>query len=181
MLQRAVSCGPQFLLFQLLLVSVTSTSDSIVGHNSNSQAENELKSKRAGGEEIESWEETELLQMSSKFLPRRHIRRVKRDDGYGHDPGHCGTFVIFPFFGFLISATFFSVSVINTVNNENNNNNENMNMNENVNSKRKRSIATSSHQRNKIKTDLCPDKTRNQCFLTSEMLSFIDNMSNKNG
>ena len=104
---------------------------------------------------------------------------------YGHDPGHCGTFVIFPFFGFLISATFFSVSVINTVNNENNNNNnnnnENMNMNENVNSKRKRSIATSSHQRNKIKIDLCPDKTRNQCFLTSEMLSFIDNMNNKNG
>ena len=104
---------------------------------------------------------------------------------YGHDPGHCGTFVIFPFFGFLISATFFSVSVINTVNNENNNNNnnnnENMNMNENVNSKRKRSIATSSHQRNKITIDLCPDKTRNQCFLTSEMLYFIDNMNNKNG
>ena len=104
---------------------------------------------------------------------------------YGHDPGHCGTFVIFPFFGFLISATFFSVSVINTVNNENNNNNnnnnENMNMNENVNAKRKRSIASSSHQRNKITIDFCPDKTRDQCFLTSEMLYFIDKMNYKNG
>ena len=100
---------------------------------------------------------------------------------YGHDPGHCGTFVIFPFFGFLISATFFSVSVINTVNNENNNNNnnnnENMNMNENVNSKRKRSVTTYSHQRNMIKIDLCPHKTRDQCFLTSEMLSFIDKIN----
>ena len=111
-----------------------------------------------------------------------HLNLVRR---YGHDPGHCGTFVIFPFFGFLISATFFSVSVINTVNNENNNNNnnnnENMNMNENVNAKRKRSIASRSQQRNKITIDFCPDKTRDQCFLTSEMQYFIDKMNYKNG
>merc|ERR1712203_650794 len=117
--------------------------------------------------EIEGWDEAELLKMSAKFSSR-HIRRVKRDDRYGHDPGHCGTFVIFPFFGFLISATFFSVSVINTVNNENNNNNNNnnmnMNMNENVNAKRrKRSVAISLHKTNQIKIEFCPDQTRDQC------------------
>ena len=65
-------------LLQLLLISLTSTCGTIVSHNNDSQAENEL-SKRAVVE-IESWEEAALLQMSAKFLPKR-IRRVKRDDG----------------------------------------------------------------------------------------------------
>ena len=120
-------------------------------------------------------------------LKPEHVTISKRNlvPRYGHDAGHCGTFVIFPFFGFLISATFFSVSVINTVNNENNNNNnnnnENMNMNENVNAKRKRSLATSFHHSNKIKIYFCPYKTRDQCSLTSEMLSFIDKLNYENG
>ena len=100
---------------------------------------------------------------------------------YGHDPGHCGTFVIFPFFGFLIAATFFSVSVINTVNNENNNNNNNnnmnMNMNENVNARRKRSLTVFSPGENprRVKIDFCPHNT---CFLTNQMLSLIDRITN---
>merc|ERR1711963_1034240 len=106
---------------------------------------------------MESWEEPELMQFSVDFSSRA-MKRVKRDDGYGHDPGHCGTFVIFPFFGFLIAATFFSVSVINTVNNENNNNNNNNNMNMNINARRKRSLTVSSSGETprRVKIDFCP-------------------------
>jgi len=135
---------------------------------------------RKASTEMESWEEPELMQFSAEFSSRA-IKRVKRDDGYGHDPGHCGTFVIFPFFGFLIAATFFSVSVINTVNNENNNNNNNnnmnMNMNENVNARRKRSLTVSSSGENprRVRIDFCPHNT---CFLTNQMLSLIDRITN---
>ena len=73
---RIVSRGPQSLLLQLLLIHVTSTSGSIV---MNSQPKNKFKVKSTV-DEIENWEEAELLQMSAKFSPK-YIRRVKRDDG----------------------------------------------------------------------------------------------------
>ena len=79
---RAVSYGQQPLL-QLLLIFVTLTYGSIVRPEGNIQAEKDMElNKRAVDEvEIEGWDEAELLKMSAKFSPR-HIRRVKRDDGY---------------------------------------------------------------------------------------------------
>ena len=81
---RAVSHGPQPLL-QILLSFVTLTHGSVVRPRGSIQAEKEMElGKRAVDEvemEIEGWDEAELLKMSAKFSSR-HIRRVKRDDGY---------------------------------------------------------------------------------------------------
>ena len=79
---RAVSCDPQPLL-QLLLISVTTIYGSVVRSKGNIQAEKEMELVERAVDELDmvEWEEAELLQMSAKFSSR-HIRRVKRDDGY---------------------------------------------------------------------------------------------------
>ena len=99
---RAVSCGSQPLLLQLVLISMTSTFGSVLRSKSDIQAEkgkelgkrvvdkmkiegweeDEIKMEGWEEDEMEEWEEEEMLQMSAKFSSRHFIRRVKRDDGY---------------------------------------------------------------------------------------------------
>ena len=100
-------------------------------------------------------------------------------------------FSIFSALTFLAAALTFSVNLINITqenaqNNENTNNNMNMNMNMNTNSRRRRSMTTNPFYEeykihNNIKINFCPINTRDQCFLTSEMLSFIKQINFRNG